>query len=40
MGSFFELFSKLSDKIANVPDYYYLIAAVLFALIFFFTVKR
>jgi hypothetical protein len=40
MSQFPELFSNLSKSLDNLPNYYYLGAAVLFAVIFYLAVKR
>lgn len=40
MSGLTELFSGISNALDNMPTYYYLGAAVLFAFIFFFAVKR
>lgn len=40
MSGFTELFLNLSKSLDNLPNYYYLGAAVLFAVVFYFTVKR
>ncbi len=40
MGQLTEIFSNLSSSLDNMPNYYYLGAAIVFAVIFFFIVKR
>jgi len=40
MNQFYELFSAVSKAVDNMPDYYYIGAAILFAIIVYFTVKR
>ena len=40
MGAFTELITNISNSVDNIPTYYYLGAAVLFAIVFYFAVKR
>ncbi len=40
MGQFTDIISNFSNSLDNIPNHYYLGAAILFAVIFYFAVKR